>query len=100
MIIKTVMIWFKLAFVQRLKQALLKLPYYLKVKYQKGRGYILAWEKVYLVKLVVFRCLSITAHATKSIETNKGKIANHENSGIVGVGFLVLEGIELLLALC
>lgn len=35
---------------------------------------------------MVFRYLSLKITATESNEINKGKIANHENSGTVGVG--------------
>ena len=43
------------------------------------------------VYLAVFRCLSFTA--IKSTDRNKGKIANHENSGTVGVGVGVRVGL-------
>jgi hypothetical protein len=41
------------------------------------------WEKVYLLKLMVFRCLSITA--TANTDRSKGKITSQDNSGILGV---------------
>jgi hypothetical protein len=47
-------------------------------------GYTLLWEKVYLLKSRVFRCLRIIV--TESIEINKGKIAKDDNSGTVVVG--------------